>query len=284
MDKKYKSYLDLKNNNEDLVEMLLAHFKTHYPDKAQSIGNDDKITEWVKHRIAQARQYQLVTPVDVKKVINVAMIYGDEFDRLPWAKEILNRKASGSVRALLLEARSLQQLKKLSHAALRAARKDDAFIIRDFCQRHLDKVKTLQSEYKLNFPSDTAVKHWLASVAAEGLHQGFGSNTELELFLDLAMRHGKRFTSISWAQAILKQCPNPTDALKQLIKHSNKITARHLVSESLLDESDVLDFERLLIEIDEYFMKVDTELPEPPSPLLAGNSEYALDSQDPIVH
>ena len=259
-----------QTNVHPFISALLTHFKTHYPDQASVIGEDHVLLKWIESRIEQIRSFDIITPADIKKVVNVAMIFGESFDRLPWAKEILLRNASARARSLLLEARCLQQLQKLSFAALRASRKDDASIQREFSHKHFRKVKAFQEEYKLSFDTDRDITRWLKEVAAKGLSQGFSNSTELELFLDLSMRHGKNFIEDSWAQNILQQSINTCDKLMMLVERSNKIVAQELGREIQLSEDEEQSLGRLLLNIDESFLDVEKSIPAPPSPMLAG--------------
>ena len=71
-----------------------AHVRKVFPDKAEALG-EPKLREAIRYGAQRARSYSIISERDVCKYIDLAILYGPDFDKdrnLPWAQSILEKQ------------------------------------------------------------------------------------------------------------------------------------------------------------------------------------------------
>lgn len=104
-------------------DRMVVHLKQVFPDRVSTM-QEPALLDTIRHGVQRARTYSIVSERDVCKYIDLAVLYGRDFDQdaaLPWAATILQnksiRKPSTKVDRLFREAKKHNN---------RAARKEGA--------------------------------------------------------------------------------------------------------------------------------------------------------------
>ena len=94
---------------EKFEDWTLAHLKKFFPRECAAAG-DERLRDTIQHGIRRAASYGIKTRPDVAKYVDLAVVFGRDFDtdpRLGWAGRILGekREPSARMRALLRAAK-----------------------------------------------------------------------------------------------------------------------------------------------------------------------------------
>ena len=93
----------------------LGHVRKFFPDDYARLGAA-AAEQMVDHAIERARSYGLVSGRDALQFATIALVLGEDFEQLPWAREILNDRDSDQTRfrSARLYARALRHLEQTS--------------------------------------------------------------------------------------------------------------------------------------------------------------------------
>jgi hypothetical protein len=78
----------------DYVKRVVVHLSERFPEKCEALG-DPKVSETVKYGIQRSASYGIATEGDVRRYIDLMIMFGPDFDQdpeLPWASSILNNR------------------------------------------------------------------------------------------------------------------------------------------------------------------------------------------------
>jgi hypothetical protein len=75
----------------DFVTRVRLHLRRFFPEQCEALG-EKRLGQLVETGIAQARSYGFGTEREVCKYIDLMCVFGDDFDRLPWARRILESR------------------------------------------------------------------------------------------------------------------------------------------------------------------------------------------------
>jgi hypothetical protein len=79
----------------DYVKRTVLYLTERFPEKCDVLG-EPKLRETVKYGIQRSASYGITTEADVRRYIELMLMFGPDFDQapeLPWASSILNNKA-----------------------------------------------------------------------------------------------------------------------------------------------------------------------------------------------
>ena len=79
----------------DYAKRMVVHLNETFPEKCEALG-DAKIRETVKYGIQRSASYGITTEGDVRRYIDLMVMFGPDFDQdpeLPWAGSILGNQA-----------------------------------------------------------------------------------------------------------------------------------------------------------------------------------------------
>ena len=76
---------------QEFEKDMLRHLQQFFPDESSAMGNR-ALRELIRHAIARAKDYGLTSERDLCKYLNLAMVYGGDFDtdpELEWMRGFL---------------------------------------------------------------------------------------------------------------------------------------------------------------------------------------------------
>jgi len=85
------------------VERASDYLRETFPEKCAELG-PEAVHRWVRSGLEKARGYGLRLDVEVLRYLNLMYTFGWDFDRLPWAAEILDDtevSAAGKIEELM---------------------------------------------------------------------------------------------------------------------------------------------------------------------------------------
>lgn len=105
----------------DYMKRTVIHLNERFPEKCEALG-EAKVQETVKYGIQRSASYGITTEGDVRRYIDLMLMFGPDFDQnpgLPWAASILNNKAlmnpTTKVNRLYKEVKKQEKLAGASH-------------------------------------------------------------------------------------------------------------------------------------------------------------------------
>lgn len=83
---------------ERFEDQVLVHVREFFPSRCNALG-EDGTRALIRHGIDRARGYGIQREKDVCKYVDIAFVFGRDFDtEQPWAPSILRSAASGEQR------------------------------------------------------------------------------------------------------------------------------------------------------------------------------------------
>jgi len=73
---------------EDFYKNMEVHLEKFFPEQCAEMESGD-LRDFIRDGIRLAGKYDIVSERDVSKFLDLMMSFGEEFDELPWAQEIL---------------------------------------------------------------------------------------------------------------------------------------------------------------------------------------------------
>ena len=105
----------------DYVKRMVVHLNETFPEKCEALG-DAKIRETVKYGIQRSASYGITSEGDVRKYIDLMLMFGLDFDQdpqLPWASAILGNQAiinpTTKINRLYKELKKQERLARANH-------------------------------------------------------------------------------------------------------------------------------------------------------------------------
>jgi len=77
---------------QEFEDRMVEHLNEFFPRHCKAMG-EEGVRQEIRHGVARARTYEITSQRDVCKYIDLAFVYGRDFDtnpKLPWAGRILN--------------------------------------------------------------------------------------------------------------------------------------------------------------------------------------------------
>ena len=84
--------------------------KKSWPSQTELM--DDTLATFVKKGIADARLYGITTETQIVRYLNMMIVWGEEFNKIDWVKNILEKKISGLAKVHELSIQTKEQLVK----------------------------------------------------------------------------------------------------------------------------------------------------------------------------
>ena len=86
---------------EKFDEWLLDHLKKFFGEKCRRLG-DTRLRQLIQYGTHRAASYGFTSKRDTCKYLDLMMVFGRDFDKLPWADEILKKRRDPAGRMALL--------------------------------------------------------------------------------------------------------------------------------------------------------------------------------------
>ncbi len=79
-----------------------------WPSQTESMA--DTLVTFVKKGIADARFYGITTELQIVRYLNMMIVWGEEFNKIDWVKNILEKKMSGLAKVHELSIQTKEEL------------------------------------------------------------------------------------------------------------------------------------------------------------------------------
>lgn len=198
---------------------MRAHLRKRYAKQLYNMGNKTQQLKWIEKTIEEAKHHHIIIKGDLVRYLNVAIIFGKNFDQLPWAKNILNNNLDSSTRTRMLVDAVDDELKK----RLKAEEKNYQHLIKikinNYIDKNLNYVYSFTQFYGLPFHSLEDVKPWLETVTRNAVSYNIVEDLFLDAYLETAMRFGPAFDKAPWADKILNNEQNIHTKISDLLTY-----------------------------------------------------------------
>ncbi|CAA0104051.1 Uncharacterised protein [BD1-7 clade bacterium] len=205
--KRERTIITLAN---DLNEIL--------PEFCEEFESRANLQSWVRTNFTNAEEYGFTTEEMIYRYLCVALMQGQGFDTNPWAEKIIKSSWKPITKIGMLEHENIEQLKQQESALMEKIADADDQILEQFIERKSDYVFSIGNTlFQLQLDSLDRVHQWIKSTGQRALDHGLFENIELDMWLDLSMKHGDKFYLSSWAQPQIEANKEPDQLLLSLL-------------------------------------------------------------------
>ena len=194
------------------------YLQKHFPRQAKALRNRGDKSGWIERNVTQAMNAGLTNEQAIFRYINVAVFHGENVIEQPWAKKVLDQPLGQNTRAAELENESIAQLKARRESLQLSKKERNERKLSRFCEDNQSKLM-VQGEafYNLHFDSEEQAKEWLYLAGEASIEHKLTKKLEMDLWLDLSMRHGLTFYEHDWALKGLAPNASPQERLQHYL-------------------------------------------------------------------
>jgi len=198
---------------------IQTYLQTYYEKELFILGSDEAQLEWIDKVVSDAQGYGMDTKSEVLSFVRAAITFGESFHKLPWAKNILQKKLIASTRAQLLQDAMTAELEKM----IAQNKRDRDHLLNKkadhYSHEKADYVFSFNTFYGLGLDNTADAENWLKDVTTTAMSFDFTDDFLLDSYLPVALYFGKDFHTKDWANDILNSEQSITDKTSCLLSY-----------------------------------------------------------------